>query len=258
MFKRTRAYPTNPWVDWERERSLNFHDSVFVSVFLRHSELVFVFPANAIVSQVCAWSRSVQVHPVVGMTKLALFHDQRDRIRFALTMCCSCWNCLPFMVHSTRCHRWISSVFQTILVSTCFTSDKGLFACADSHALHPGVGVRLSRTSTSSPSGLRHEGVALSLMTSEPLFSFSTHRRTVLARTTCPISFTTRCSSLSSVRPTHIDRNVRGGPFATTRTPPGVRSDGVKHSTIANNGRIGDLYGLPVRRSNDVALPVCG
>ena len=70
-----------------------------------------------------------------------------------------------------------------------------LFACADSHALRPGVGVHLSRTSTSSPSGLRYEGVALSLMTSEPLFSFSTHRRTVLARTTCPISFTTRCSS---------------------------------------------------------------
>ena len=26
-----------------------------------------------------------------------------------------------------------------------------------------------------------------------------------------------------------------------------------KHSTIANNGRIGDMDGLPVRRSNDVA-----
>ena len=83
-----------------------------------------------------------------------------------------------------------------------------LFVRADSHALHPG----------SSPLGLIYEGVALSLMTSEPLFSFSTHRRTVLACTTCPISFTTRCSSLSSVRPTHIDRNVRGVPFATTRT----------------------------------------
>ena len=43
-----------------------------------------------------------------------------------------------------------------------------LFACADSHALHPGVGVNLSRTSTSSPSGLRYEGVASSVMTSEP------------------------------------------------------------------------------------------
>ena len=105
----------------------------------------------------------------------------------------------------------------------------------------PGVGVHLSRTSTSSPSGLRYEGVALSLMTSEPLFSFSTHCRTVLARTTCPVSFTTRCSSLSSMRPTHIDRNVRGVPFATTRTPPSFRSDGIKHSTIANNGRIEDL-----------------
>ena len=95
-------------------------------------------------------------------------------------------------------------------------------------------------------------------MTSEPLLSFSTHRRTVHARTTCPISFTTRCSSLSSVRPTDIDRNVRGAPFGTTRTPPGFRSDGIKHSTIANNGRIGDLYGLPVGRSNDVAPPLCG
>ena len=106
--------------------------------------------------------------------------------------------------------------------------------------------------------GLRYERVALSLMTSEPLFSFSTHRRTLLARTTCPISFTTRCSSLSSVRPTHIDRNVRGVPFSTTRTPPSFRSDGIKHSTMANNGRIGDLYGLPVRRSNEVAPPLCG
>ena len=105
---------------------------------------------------------------------------------------------------------------------------------------------------------LRYEGDALSLMTSEPPSSLPTHRRTVLARTTCPISFTTRCSSLSSVRPTHIDRNVRGVPFATTRTSPGFRSDGVKHSTIANNGRIGDLYGLPGRRSNDVAPPLCG
>ena len=70
------TYPTNPWVDWEREWSLNFHDSVLVSVFLRHSELVVVFLANAIVSQVCAWSRSVQIHSVDGMTKLALFLDQ--------------------------------------------------------------------------------------------------------------------------------------------------------------------------------------
>ena len=45
------AHPTNPWVDWEREWSLNFHDSVFVSVFLRHSELVVFL---AIVSQMCA------------------------------------------------------------------------------------------------------------------------------------------------------------------------------------------------------------
>ena len=66
------TYPTNPWVDWERERLLNFHDSVLVSVFLRHSELVVVSLANEIVSQVCA----VQVPSVVGMTKLALFLDQ--------------------------------------------------------------------------------------------------------------------------------------------------------------------------------------
>ena len=155
-------------------------------------------------------------------------------------MCCSFWNCLRFMVHSTRCHRWIRPYFRRYSYRRASHRTKGLFACADSHALHPGVGVHLSRTSTSSPSGLRYEGVALSLMTSEPLSSFSTHRRTVLARTTCPISFTTRCSSLSSVRPTHIDRNVRGVPFATTRTPPGFRSDGIKHSTIANNGRIGE------------------
>ena len=56
---RVLTYPTNPWVDWEREWLLNFHDSVLVSVFLRHSELVVVFLANAIVSQACAWSRSV-------------------------------------------------------------------------------------------------------------------------------------------------------------------------------------------------------
>ena len=134
---------------------------------------------------------------------------------------------------------------------------KCLFPCADSHVLHPGVGVHHSRSSSSSPSGLRYEGVALSLMTSEPLFSISTDRRTVLTRTTCPISFTARCPSLSSVRPNphYIDRNVRGTPFATTRTPPGFRSDGTKHATIANNGRIRDLYGLPVRNSNDVAPP---
>ena len=76
MFKRTRDDMSDKsWVDREREWSLNFHDSVFVSVFHRHSELV-VFLANEIVSQVCAWWRSVQVHSVVGMTKLALFHDQ--------------------------------------------------------------------------------------------------------------------------------------------------------------------------------------
>ena len=68
--------PTNPWVDWEREWSLNFHDSVLVSVFFRHSELVVVFLSIAIVSQVRAWSRSLRVHLVVGMTKLVLFHDQ--------------------------------------------------------------------------------------------------------------------------------------------------------------------------------------
>ena len=60
------------------------------------------------------------------------------------------------------------------------------------------------------------------------------------------------------MRPTRIERNVRGAPCATTRTPPGFRSDGAKHSTIANNARIGDLYGLPVRCSNDVAPPLCG
>ena len=147
------------------------------------------------------------------------------------------------MVHSTRCHRWISSVFQTILVMTSLTSDQ-VFVCMCRLARSASWrrSPSLSRTSTSSPSGLRHEGVALRLMTSEPLFSSSTHRRAVLARTTCPISFTKRCSSLSSVRPTHIDQNVRSVPSATTRTPPGFRSDGLKHSTIANNGRIGDLY----------------
>ena len=45
-----------------------------------------------------------------------------------------------------------------------------------------------------------------------------------------------------------IDRNVRGT----------FRTDGTKHSSVANNGRIGDLYGLPVRRSNDVAPNLCG
>ena len=107
---------------------------------------------------------------------------------------------------------------------------KCLFPCADSHALHPGVGRHLSWTSTSSRSGFRHEGGAVSLTTSGPLFSFSTHRGTVLTRTTCPISFTTRCPSLSSVRPTHIDRNVRGAPFATTRTSAGFRSGGTKRT----------------------------
>ena len=68
--------PTNPWVDQEREWLLNFHESVLVTVVLRHSELVVVFLANAIVPQVCAWSRSVQVHSVVGMTKLALLFHQ--------------------------------------------------------------------------------------------------------------------------------------------------------------------------------------
>ena len=195
----------------------------------------------------------MQVHSVVGMTKLALFLDQTQDSFRSHHVLFLLWNCLRFMVHSTRCHRWISSVFQTINVSTCFTSYQ-VFVCmcrltrSASWRRSPS----LSRTSTSSPSGLRYEGVTLGLMTSEPLFSFSTHRRTVLARTTCPISFTTSCSSLSSVRPTHIDRNVRGVPFATTR------SCGIKHSTIANNGKIGDLYGLPVRRSNDVAPPLCG
>ena len=74
MFKRTQ---------W----SLNVHDSEFVSVFLRHSKFVIVFLADAIVSQVCAWSRSVQVHSVVGTTKLALFHDQtQDSFRSHLVL----------------------------------------------------------------------------------------------------------------------------------------------------------------------------
>ena len=38
--------------------------------------------------------------------------------------------------------------------------------------------------------------------------------------------------SLSAARPTHMAMNVLGGPFET-----GFRSDGTKHSTIANNGR---------------------
>ena len=49
---------------------------MLVSVFLRHSEPVVVFLAKANVSQVCAFSVSVQVHSVVGMTKLTLFHNQ--------------------------------------------------------------------------------------------------------------------------------------------------------------------------------------
>ena len=73
--------------------------------------------------------------------------------------------------------------------------------------------IHLSWTFTSSQSSLRYQGVAVSWTTSGPLFSFSTHRRTALTRTTCPISFTTRCSSLSSARPTHVDLNVRGCSF---------------------------------------------
>ena len=71
---RVLTCPTNPWVDWEREWSLNFHGSVFVSVFLRHSELVFSLQTQSF--HRCAWSGSAQVHSVGGMTKLALFHDQ--------------------------------------------------------------------------------------------------------------------------------------------------------------------------------------
>ena len=234
------TYPTNPWVDWEREWSLNFHDSVLVTVFLRHSELVVVFLARNRFTSLCR---------AVGMTKLALFLDQtQDSFRSHHVL---------FLLELSPVHGTLYALSQVDFVRISDDTrierashrTRCLCACADSHALHPGVGVRLSRTSTSSPSGLGHEGVALSLMTSEPLFSFST---------LCPISFTTRCSSLSSVRRTHIDRNLRGVPFATTRAPPGSRSDGIKHSTIGNNGRIGDLYGLPVRRSNDVAPPLCG
>ena len=43
----------------------------------------------------------------------------------------------------------------------------------------------------------------------------------------------------------------------TTRTPPSFRSDGTKHSTIANNGRMGDLHGLLVRHAKDGAPPLC-
>ena len=114
------TYPTNLWVDSEREWLLNFHDSVLVTAFLRHSELVVVFLANAIVSQVSVVS--VCAGSLGGWDDEAGSFTIRHRIRFAFTMCCSFWNCLRFMVHSTRCHRWISSVFQTILESTCFTS----------------------------------------------------------------------------------------------------------------------------------------
>ena len=162
MFIRTRAGIPERSMGWcQHECLLNFHDSVLVTVFLRHSELVIVFLADAIVSQVCAWSR--------------LSLSIRHRIRFALTMCCSFWNCLRFMVHSTRCHRWISSVFQTIGHRT-----RCLFACADSHALHPGVGVHrfpdfhiitimleIRRSCIELDDCLNH------------CSSFSTHRRTV-------------------------------------------------------------------------------
>ena len=58
MFKiRVLAFLTDPWIGCQLDWSL-------------------VFLASAIVSQVCAWSRSVQIQSEVGMTKLALFHDQ--------------------------------------------------------------------------------------------------------------------------------------------------------------------------------------
>ena len=174
---------------------------MLVSVFLGHSERVVVFLANAIVSQVCVVS--VCAGSLGGLDDEAGSLSRSDTGFVSLSPCAvpsgtvsGSWYTVRVVTGGFRPYSRRYSYRRASHRTKC------LFACADSHALHPGVGVHLSRTSTSSPSSLRYEGVALSLMTSEPLFSFSTHRRTVLARTTCPISFTTRCSSLSSVRPT--------------------------------------------------------
>ena len=156
------------------------------------------------------------------------------------------------MVHSTRRHKWISSVLQTILV-TCFTSYQ-VFVCM----------CRLARSASwrrsPSPSDfhiitikfeIRRSCIELDdLVLHTSSYCSCTHEMSNLVHNEMFIAFL--CAT------NHIDRNVRGVPFATTRTLPGFRSDGIKHSTIANNGIIGDLYGLPVRRSNDVAPPLCG
>ena len=111
---------------------------------------------------------SVQVHSVVGMTKLALLLDQTTRF-VSLSPCAvpsgtvsGSWNTPRVVTGGCRPYFRRYSYRRTSHRTGC------VFACADSHALHPGVGVHLSRTSTSSPSCLRYEGVALSLITSEP------------------------------------------------------------------------------------------
>ena len=167
------AYPTNPWVDWERASLLNFHDSVLVTVFLRHSELVVVLCKRNRFTGVCVVS--------VCAGSLGGWDDEAGSLSRSETGFVSL---SPCAVPS----RTVSGSWYTLRVVTggfrpyfrrysyrrASHRTRCLFACADSHALHLGVGVHLSRTSASSPSGLRCEGVALSLMTSEPLFSFST------------------------------------------------------------------------------------
>ena len=116
-----------------------------------------------------------------------------------------------------------------------------------------------SRSSTSSPPGLRYEGVALNLMTSEPLFSFSTpssywflHVRHVPFRSPRDVHRFPLCD-----QPTLIEMYVvllsqprellKVFDLMVSNTPP---SRTTEESEICMD--------FLWRRSNDVAPPLCG
>ena len=139
---------------------------MLVSVFLRHSELVVVFLANAIVSPVCAWSVCAGSHG--GWYDEAGPLSQSDTGFVSLSPCAAPSGTVSNSWYTLRVVKGgFRPYFRRYSYRRASHRARCLFACADSHSLHPGVGVRLSRISTSSPSGLRHEGVALSLMTSD-------------------------------------------------------------------------------------------
>ena len=109
-------YPTNPWVDWEREWLLGFRDSERV-VSLPEANV-----SRVCVREKCVRSRSVHFRlTLMGITQLALFHGQtQDSVHSQQVLL------LPALSQVRDKLYVLSQVdfvrISEILVSTCFTS----------------------------------------------------------------------------------------------------------------------------------------